>query len=178
MGGPYFVAAEAAADRALAVDPGHLRANIVKGRILSHRLYEDESTDSEAWAHARRHFQIANRTDPTNAEALYRFALSYAREGREGSMMHDAYLAAFNRAPQTTAFRIGLAYDLARLGRYDDGIALLQMLANDPHFPKPGRRAIERIEAMRESGAKFPDLSDIDDDDEADDDDSGEDGKD
>ncbi len=93
--------------------------------------------------------------------------------------MHDAYLAAFNRAPQTTAFRIGLAYDLARLGRYDDGIALLQMLANDPHFPKPGRRAIERIEAMRESGAKFPDLSDIDDDDEADDDDdSGEDDKD
>ena len=53
------------------------------------------------------------------------------------------------------------------------------MLANDPHFPKPGRRAIERIEAMRESGAKFPDLSDIDDDDEADDDDdSGEDDKD
>ena len=179
MGGPYFLAAEAAADRALAVDPGHLRANIVKGRILSHRLYEDESADSEAWAHARRHFQIANRTDPTNAEALYRFARSYAREGREGSMMHDAYLAAFNRAPQTTAFRIGLAYDLARLGRYDDGIALLQMLANDPHFPKPGRRAIERIEAMRESGAKFPDLSDIDDDDEADDDDdSGEDDKD
>ena len=84
--------------------------------------------------------------------------------------MHDAYLAAFNRAPQTTAFRIGLAYDLARLGRHDDGIALLQTLANDPHFPKPGRRAIERIEAMRESGTKFPDLSDIDEDFEPDDD--------
>ena len=44
------------------------------------------------------------------------------------------------------------------------------MLANDPHFPKPGRRAIERIEAMRESGTKFPDLSDIDEDFEPDDD--------
>ena len=170
MGGPYFVAAEAAADRALALDASHLRANIVKGRILSHRLYEDGNTDGEAWAQARRHFQIANRTDPTNAEALYRFARSYAREGREGPMMHDAYLAAFKRAPQTRAFRVGLAYDLARLGRHDDGIALLQMLANDPHFPKPGRRAIERIEAMRESGTKFPDLSDIDEDFEPDDD--------
>ena len=50
------------------------------------------------------------------------------------------------------------------------GNVLFQMLANDPHFPKPGRRAIERIEAMRESGTKFPDLSDIDEDFEPDDD--------
>ncbi len=56
---------------------------------------------------------------------------------------------------------------------------MLRTLAHDPHVAHTGSGAIERIEAMRESGAKCPGLSDIDDDDEADDDDdSGADDKD
>ncbi len=158
MEAPYFVKAEALADRALALDPANYRANIVKGRILSRRLMESRDTDAQAWKVARRHFQIANRTDPTNVEALFRFARSYVYEGREGEMMHDAYIAAFKNAPQVTQYRIWLAYDFARLGDFDTALGLIRPLSSDPHYPKLGRKVVERIEAMRESGAKFPEL--------------------
>ena len=151
-----FATAEATAMRALSLDEANVEANILMGRILTERLIKDRTSDEEAWKAARRFFQVANRAQPANTEALYRFALSYAQEGREGPMMHDAFVAAFTTAPQTPAFRMGLAYDLARLGRHDDAIALLVPLSNDPHFPQAGRNAVRRIEAMRASGAKFP----------------------
>lgn len=158
MAGPYFPEAAQLADRALAADPENVRANLLKGRILARQLKESRSTDADAWTEARRHFQMANRSDPGNAEALFGFARSYVWEGREGKMMGDAFLAAFRRAPQVRLFRIGLAYDLARQGQYDSAIALVQPIANDPHYPKGGRKIVERIEAMRASGAKFPEL--------------------
>ncbi|MCA0977962.1 hypothetical protein LCM19_06260 [Qipengyuania flava] len=157
LAGPWFPAAEVAADKALAIDPDHVYANIVKGRILLYRLVEEDRPGGhDDWKEARRYLQVANRADPDNSEALYRFAHSFTQEKREGSMMFDAYGAAFIRAPQVRTFRIALAYDLARLGRHDEGIALLQMLANDPHYPEAGQKAVERIEAMRKTGAKFP----------------------
>ena len=160
LGGPWFLAAEEAADKALAIDTNHVRANIAKGRILLHRLVEEERpTGHGDWKKARRYLQIANKAAPDNTEALYRFAHSFTQEKREGQMMFDAYGAAFVRAPQVGTFRIALAYDLARQGRYDEGIALLQMLANDPHYPEAGQKAVERIETMRETGAKFPPAS-------------------
>jgi len=158
MGTPYFVEAEALADRALAIDPANYRANIVKGRILSRRLVESHNTDAAAWKAARWYFQMANRTNPTNVEALFRFARSYVYEGREGEMMHDAYIAAFQSAPQVTQYRIWLAYDFARLGDYDTALGLVRPLSSDPHYPKLGRKVVERIEAMRASGARFPQL--------------------
>lgn len=158
--GPWFVEAERHADRALAVDAQHVRANILKGRILLGRLeakVEDgEKVSREEWRKARKFIQIANRADPSNTEALYRLAHSYTQEQRESAAMFDAYGAAYVRAPQTRPFRLSLAYDLARIGRYDEALKLLEMLANDPHFPKQGQQAVKRIEMMRETGAKFP----------------------
>ena len=158
--GPYYVEAEKAADRALAADSGHVGANILKGRILLHRMEkaseEGERFKEEEWKAARRHLTLANRADPSNTEALYRLANSFAQEGRESAFMYDAFGAAYLRAPQTRAYRISLAYDMARLGRYDEGIALLQILANNPHYPEEGQNAVKRIEMMRETGAKFP----------------------
>ena len=148
--------AEKSALRALSLDETNVRANLLMGRILSGRLLESEDDDADAWKAARRYFQVANRAEPGNAEALYRFALSYAQEGREGPMMFDAFASAYKIAPQVRSYRMGLAFDLARLGRYDDAIALLVPVTNDPHFPEAGRSAVRRIEAMRASGAKFP----------------------
>ena len=158
-GGPWFVEAEKAADRALAIDPENVSANITKGRIGLIRLNESEDNDSltrDDWKTARRYIQRANKADPSNTEALYRLANSFTLEGRESAYMFDAFGAAYLRAPQTRRYRISLAYDMARLGRYDQAIALLQMLANDPHFPEYGQKAVKRIEMMRETGAKFP----------------------
>lgn len=165
LGGPWFVKAELAADRAIALDPDHLSANIAKGRILLHRLSKEQrEAGHEDWKHARRYLQIANRADPQNAEALYRFANSFVQEKREGTMMFAAFREAYLRAPQVREFRISLAFDLARQGRYDEGISLLKMLANDPHFPERGRKAVKQIELMREQSLKFPpELPDEDD---------------
>lgn len=156
---PWFTEAEQIVDRALALDPEHVEANILKGDILLGRLdarAKEEQVDAEEWKAARRYLQRANRADPNNTEALYRLARSYAQEEVENDFMYDAFGAAYLRAPQTNPFRISLAYDLARQGRYDEGIALLQMLANDPHHPEYGREAVKRIELMRKTGAKFP----------------------
>ena len=156
---PWFIEAEKIVDRALALDPEHVEANILKGDILLGRLdarAKEEQVGAEEWKAARRYLQRANRADPNNTEALYRLARSYAQEEVENEFMYDAFGAAYLRAPQTNPFRISLAYDLARQGRYDEGIALLQMLANDPHHPEYGREAVKRIEMMRETGAKFP----------------------
>ena len=153
----WYSAAEVAADKALAIDAGNVVANIAKGRILLHRLVQENRPAGHTdWKDARRYLQIANKAEPDNAEALYRFANSYTQERREGPMMFDAFAAAFVKEPQVPPFRIALAYDLARQGRHDDGIALLQMLANDPHNPEEGKKAIEGIEWMRRTGSKFP----------------------
>ena len=156
-GARWFLTAEGAADKALAVDPGHVDANIAKGRILLHRLVvEERPSGHDDWKIARRYLQIANKADPENSEALYRLANSFTQERREGAMMFEAFGAAFMRAPQVHEFRLALAYDLARQGRHDEAIALLQVLANDPHSPEAGKQAVERIEWMRRTGAKFP----------------------
>jgi hypothetical protein len=168
---PWFIEAEKVVDRALEADPEHVEANILKGTILLGRLdarSEEEAVEADEWKAARRYLQRANRADPANTEALYRLANSYAQQEVENGFMYDAFGAAYLRAPQTRPFRISLAYDLARQGRYDEGLALLQMLANDPHYPDLGRKAVERIEMMRETGAKFPpELPDEDEDETA-----------
>lgn len=153
----WYRLAEAAADKALTIDPDNVVANIAKGRILLDRLVEENRPSGhEDWKKARRYLQVANKAAPDNAEALYRFANSFTQERREGAMMYDAFGAAFVREPQVQEFRIALAYDLARQGRHDDGISLLRMLANDPHSPEAGKKAVEDIEWMRRTGAKFP----------------------
>ena len=168
---PWFLEAEAIVDKALAIDPDHVDANIVKGQILLGRLSaraKEEAVEADEWKAARRYLQVANRAEPSNTEALYRLANSYTLEGRENNFMFDAYGAAYLRAPQTRQYRLSLAYDFARLGKYDEATALIQMLVNDPHFPEHGQKALKQIEMMRESGAKFPpDLPEDDEDEDS-----------
>lgn len=80
-----YAAAEAAADRALAIDPKNIDAMVYKGRIAARRAME--SKDPNGWRDARRWFLQANRLDPN-------YALPFA-------LFYDTFVAAGQTPPES-----------------------------------------------------------------------------
>src|SRR3546814_9081997 len=75
--------AEAAADRALALDPGLVPAMLYKGRVLARRAAKNDRADD--WKTARSCFIQANHADPDFALPLVLYYDSYARSGEKPS---------------------------------------------------------------------------------------------
>src|SRR3546814_12113374 len=75
--------AEAAADRALALDPGLVPAMLYKGRVLARRAAKNDRADD--WKAARSWFIKANHADPAFALPLLLSSDSYARAGEKPS---------------------------------------------------------------------------------------------
>lgn len=74
-----FVAAEAAADRALAADPNSRQVLIYKGRA---QMEQARANPAKAdWAQVRSWFMKANRLDPDDPEPLVRFYQTFAAAG-------------------------------------------------------------------------------------------------
>jgi len=147
-----FSAAEAAVDRALALDGNHVRANLLKGRLLLEPFDHGDDPDPANWAAAREYIGKANRLDPADPLALYDFANSYLREGASHPQMTDALKMAFSLAPEAAEVRFAYATQLAREGRYDDAIFLLKVLANNPHGDRGAKAVIEALTKARDSG--------------------------
>ena len=146
----HLAQAEAALDKALSLDPDHVRANVAKGHMLVDRLARDGDTDHEKWAEARAFLIRANRADPLDPEALYQFAMSYNREGSWNPQAQLALKEAFNRAPEATEVRIAYAYDLASRGDFSNAIRILEVLANHPHYRAAGRSALDHVRRMQQ----------------------------
>ena len=147
-----FGAAHAAVDRALAIDPDHVGARVLKGRLLLEPFDHADDPDPANWAAARKHFVAANNVDPTAAAPLFYFAQTFQREGVDDPNLNAALGSAFDYAPEVAEVRLAYAFDLARLGKHDDGIRLLSILANNPHGGSGARSAITAIETMRDTG--------------------------
>lgn len=143
-------AALAAVDRALAVAPLHVEASVLKSRILMETLSDQGDYDSPQWDEAEQYALRANQAEPGNPEALYAYAQLLLRQGKRDETVQDILRSAYTYAPEVREFRVAYAYELAANRRYDSAIALLQIIANDPHGGGSGRSAIERIEAMRD----------------------------
>ena len=78
----HFEAAEAAADRALAVDPRSTEALILKGQAVEERAKGTAgNTRSAQFDRARSIFGAANKIDTEDPEPLYEFYRSYLLEG-------------------------------------------------------------------------------------------------
>jgi tetratricopeptide (TPR) repeat protein len=100
--------AEAAADRALALDPDMVEAMIYKGRVLARRA--DASKQAKDWADARSWFLKANRTDPDSALPLVLYYDSFQRAGETPSKSAvTAIMRAIQLVPQASdvRFRVG-----------------------------------------------------------------------
>ncbi|RYD47641.1 MAG: hypothetical protein EOP60_17070, partial [Sphingomonadales bacterium] len=70
--------ADAAADRALKLDPNSVDAMVVKGKIAVQRLVDAKSSDAAAWTAARGWYLKANKRSPDAVMPLYLFHSSFA----------------------------------------------------------------------------------------------------
>ncbi|OGS51253.1 MAG: hypothetical protein A3J40_05610 [Erythrobacter sp. RIFCSPHIGHO2_12_FULL_63_10] len=143
---------EVALDRALALDPGHVHANVDKGQLMVDRLAEQGSPDAAQWDAARDFIVRANRADPLDPYALYHFAQSYARQGQRNEQSAIALRAAFEGAPESGEVRIAYAYELASQGAFASAIKILEVLANHPHYRASGQAALDRVLQMQNGG--------------------------
>jgi len=147
---PNYTAAEAAADAVLAIDPKNVRANVLKARLMMHRLEDGNATEAD-WRKARSYIATANRADPEDPQPLLAFAESYRHEKSDPPpIVVDAMAKAFSLVPEATDVRINYALALAQSGSYDPALKLVRFLAADPHASAEGKAAVKRIEGMRD----------------------------
>lgn len=133
-----YVAAEAAADRALAANPNHFRALIYKGRAQL-RLAA-KSPDKADWKAVRSWFSRANKLDTENAEPLMLFYLAYAGQGVEPTKNAiEALLYAQSLAPQDDELRGMAVQQLLIADRAAEAKQVLAPLAYQPHLPDAWR---------------------------------------
>ena len=148
-------AARAAVDKAIAIKPAHVRANVLLGRMMLHDLDEKNVTDRAAWAAARKPIQLANRTDPLDPVPLYAYFRSFLDEGvRPTDMAIKALERAFAIAPENIEIRVAYAFALAHQGQFDPALRLAKTVAFDPHDNGRGEAMLARLEAMRDRRSK------------------------
>lgn len=126
--------ADAAADRALAVDPKSMDALILKGQSAVHRLETAHSRDAAQWKAARRWFVRANNAVPDAAEPLLLYYRSFLSEGVAApASAYAGLIRAQQLAPEDSSIRIQLAQRMIADGKIDDARAMLRPIAYAPH---------------------------------------------
>jgi tetratricopeptide (TPR) repeat protein len=140
-----FPGAEAAVDRALALEPKERNALALKSMLLSRgaaRLSGDAR--KQQLARARAMAVQANRLDPDDPRPLLAFYNSFKLGGEKptGSAV-DGLMQAATLLPLDTSTRQLLVDQLAADGRYGEAIAWLMPVANSPH-KSPRREAAQK----------------------------------
>lgn len=144
-----FVAAEAAADRAIALMPKSAEALIWKGRAIFSRA--SKNMPGASFADARAVFVRANVLDPENPEALLYFYRSFRAQR---ARLTDNAIAALHYAAELAPQDLGLSLESA-LQHVADGEGAkarpaLVRIAQHPHGGQPSAMAtalIARIDA-------------------------------
>lgn len=142
--------AEAAADRALAIDPKSAQALVYKAQVHLRNARAAKATDPAVWKEARSWLLKANRLDPNDAYALLLFYSSFgmARE-RPTDNAKAALARAHELVPQDPA--LGFAYARQSLidGKTDAARAALRPLAYSAHAApdNPAARLLALLDA-------------------------------
>ncbi|GAA0866787.1 DUF1570 domain-containing protein [Sphingopyxis soli] len=143
-------AARASVDKALALDPKHVRANVLLGRILIDALREKDEPSAADWNAARKPIILANQTDPDDPVPLFAYFQSFTGQGRRPPKIAiDGLARSFELAPENGETRINYAFALADQGKFDTAIALAKSIAYDPHDDGGGLALLSKLEKMR-----------------------------
>lgn len=150
-------AAEVAVDKALAADPDHVLANVLKSDILMERLVESHDDAPAHWKNARAYLVRANARANDEPQALYGWYRSFLMQGKAPPQnAQDALARAFELEPEVVELRVPYAFVLANNGKYDEAIRLVDFLARDPHSGEMGVKLVAQLKAMRD-GKPVPD---------------------
>ena len=142
--------ADAAADRALAVDPTNLAATIYKARVRMRRALDAKPADPALWRDARSWIVKANRLEPNYAFPLVLFFESYVRAGQvPRPSAVEGVLRAVELAPQDNDVRVLAFGALLEKGDLAAARRVLAPVAFDPHVKgdNPARTVIAQIDA-------------------------------
>jgi tetratricopeptide (TPR) repeat protein len=152
--------AEAAVNRALAVQPNHVRAMARKSILLSRRASKLAGSERLAMsAQARRLASRANKLDVEDPLPLLAYFESFRLSGQEPPPIAvEGLRQAVATYPLDMNLRQLLIDFHAAKGQYEAAISLLQAIANDPH-ESPRRNAaraqLAKLQAARGAqGAK------------------------
>lgn len=151
-------AARAAVDKALAIDPRHVRANVLLGEMLMAEVEDKKDAVAADWNAARKPIILANRTNPDDPMPLAAYYRSFVNQGmRPPPIAVDGLARAFHLGPEDIGTRMNYAFALANDGKYDSAIALAKIVALDPHDGGNGEALLAQLEDMRKSAEGKPD---------------------
>ncbi len=157
-------AARAALDKALTIDPKHVRANVLLGEMLTHAVEEKDDVSSADWNAVRKPIILANRTNSDDPVPFIAYYKSFMDQGMKPPPIAIEGLArAFHLGPENIEARMNYAFALANDGKYDAAIQLAKIVAFDPH-ETGGAELLGQLEEMR----KHAGGASVDDDTEAD----------
>lgn len=142
-------AADAAADRALAVRPNDVEALMYKGRVAVRQARAARSRDPLVWTRARNWFVKANRAENDAAEPLLLFYRSFGAAGvKPTANAATGLFRALELSPQEPGLRIAAARQYVIDGKLDEARAALLPLAFDPHVPAERNRFTRVVAAI------------------------------
>jgi tetratricopeptide (TPR) repeat protein len=149
----HYAEAEAAADRALAVDPNDVHALTYKGMIAMARAEADQHASPAAWKEVRARLLAANRVDPNDPTPFILFYDSFKAQGIEPTRNAvTGLMRAFELAPQDRDLRIKVARQLLVDRKGPEARAALIPLAFDPHGGGLGQAMLTIMAKLDESG--------------------------
>ncbi|GAB5486986.1 MAG: DUF1570 domain-containing protein [Parasphingorhabdus sp.] len=121
------IAAEAAIDRAIELDPGNGKALIRKARFLitiARKSEKDQAT--QHWSSARNLIVQANRVDVEDPVPLYLFYhIGRGQKKRTSDLMFSGLKKAQNLIPQYGPYRVRLAIEYAKRDEFETAQKLL-----------------------------------------------------
>ena len=142
--------AEAAVDKALAIDSKHGRANLLKAELRMRALSRSKDLDPAKWRDLRGLVYAANQADPDDPAPLFTWFDTYTWQAKPPTETARAGLArAFALQPEVPDLRAQYAFDLARQGQFDQAIRLFEVLRGDPHRAKQAAEMLERLRQIR-----------------------------
>lgn len=128
-------------DRALALQPGHINANIAKGDILIAMAEAAGDPASPHWEASRQYIIRANNADPNNPSALASYYASFPNRESRPDVAVAALERAFVLVPQNDMFRLLLAEEYLGQERFADARQIITPIAQSPHDSETTERA-------------------------------------
>jgi len=149
-------AAEAAAGRALELNPKNPDALVLKGRAIAERAGQAQNkTRTLLFDEARRTFIAANAIDKEDPEPLYEFYRTFVDEGvRPNANAIAALHYASDLAPQDLGLRMDSAIAYLNDGKPKEARATLTVVAYSPHGGNMDKIAQRMIAAIDSGDAK------------------------
>lgn len=152
--GAGYARVEAAADRALALDPKSVHALLYKGMAKQAQAVSAKATDPATWGEVRRWYIAANRAATEDPEPLIAFYESFGAAKQAPSKSAEAgLLYAYALAPHATDARLDATRVLLGQGRVAEARAALAPIAYRADLAG-GKAILDILTAIDTGGAQ------------------------